>query len=253
MPVKHVFAGCLAATALLIVGCGGPGTEKAELASAPPIDPAKLGNISGSVRFQGDKPVPKTLSMDATPACARMHSGPIYSEEVVVNSNGTLKNVLVWIKAGLPERRWPVPSTSVKLDQMGCIYRPHVLGVMVNQPLEISNSDSTNHNVHPLPKINREWNESQPPKGEVKVKTFARAEMPPILFKCNVHPWMRAWVGVVSHPFFAVTGDDGSFILKDVPAGEYALEAWHEKFGTMEMKITVEPRQTAPAEFSFKG
>lgn len=181
-----------------------------------------------------------------------MHSGPIYSEEVIVNSNGTLKNVLVRIKEGLPKQGWPVPAMPVKLDQKACVYRPHVLGVQVNQTLEIHNSDDTNHNVHPLPRVNREWNESQPPKGEVKLKTFPKEEAS-ILFKCNVHPWMRAWVAVVSHPFFAVTGDDGSFVLKDVPPGEYTIEAWHEKYGTQELKLKLEPKQPLAADFTFKG
>jgi len=255
MPIKRVLVGCMAAVALLMFGCGGS-TEPKKAETTPPaapIDPATLGGISGAVQFQGLKPVLKPLSMDATPACARMHSGPVYSEEAVLNKNGTLKNVFVWIKAGLPAREWPTPAASVKLDQRGCIYSPHVLGIMVNQTMEISNSDDTNHNIHPLPRVNREWNESQPPKGDVKVKSFAREEMPPILFKCNVHPWMRAWVGVVSHPFFAVTGDDGAFVLKEVPAGDYTPEAWHEKFGTMELKVKVEAKQIAPAEFTFKG
>src|SRR5262249_55955173 len=106
--------------------------------------------------------------------------------------------------------------------------------------------------VHPLPRINQEWNESQPPKGDVKTKRFSQEEFPPILFKCNVHPWMRAWVAVVSHPFFGVTGDDGSFTLRDVPAGEYTVQAWHEKYGTQELQVKVEAKQTQTADFTFK-
>ncbi len=245
--------------AAFLISCGGGGGSESsgkQPASAPPAapaDPATLGTIQGKVAFTGAKPEPKPLSMDATPACARMHTGPVYSEDVVLNANGTLKNAFIYIKSGLPEREYPTPTASVKLDQKGCIYTPHVVGLMVNQTLEISNSDDTNHNIHPMPKINREWNESQPPKGDVKIKSFPKPELPPILFKCNIHPWMRAWVGVSSHPFFAVTGDDGTFTIKDVPAGEYTLEVWQERYGVQELKIKVEARQTTTADFTYKG
>ncbi|MBL8213370.1 MAG: carboxypeptidase regulatory-like domain-containing protein [Bryobacterales bacterium] len=258
--MKFVFCFVVLATGLF-TGCGGGSStaEKQETPAAAPsaatvkVDPATAGSITGKVAFSGTKPKPQPLSMDATPACARMHEKPALSEDVVLNDNGTLRNVFIYVKAGLPEGDWSVPTTPVKLDQVGCVYTPHVLGVMVNQPIEISNSDSTNHNIHPLPKLNREWNESQPPKGDVKVKTFPKAEVPPILFKCNVHPWMRAWVGVVKHPYFAVTGDDGSFSLKALPPGEYTLEAWHERYGTQEIKVKVEPKQSQSADFTFKS
>ncbi len=256
--MKFVFCFVVLAIALF-TGCSGSSTaEKKESPAVPAaatlkVDPSTAGSITGKVAFSGTKPKPQPLSMDATPACARMHQKPALSEEVVLNENGTLRNVFIYVKAGLPAGDWPVPTTPAKLDQLGCVYTPHVLAVMVNQPIEITNSDSTNHNIHPLPKLNREWNESQPPKGEVKVKTFPKAEVPPILFKCNVHPWMRAWVGVVNHPFFAVTGDDGSFTIKDLPPGDYTLEAWHERYGTQEIKVKVEPKQAQPADFTFKS
>lgn len=248
-----------AIVAIGLTGCGGGAPEakkeasEAKPAAAPPVDTANAGSISGKIAFTGPKPTPAKLSMDATPVCAKMHSGPVLAEDAVLNSNGTLKNVFVRIKSGLPQQEWPTPTTAVKLDQKGCIYTPRVVAVMVNQPIEISNSDDTNHNIHPMPKLNREWNESQGPKGEVKTKTFPKEEATPILFKCNVHPWMRAWVGVVSHPYFAVTGDDGSFELKNVPPGEYTIEAWHERFGVQEIKVKVEPKQAVTAEISFKG
>jgi Carboxypeptidase regulatory-like domain len=251
----------LAIVTALLVSCGG-GTSESKKAepppptaapAAPPADAATLGTIKGKVAFSGTKPTPKIISMDATPACARQHQGPIYAEDVVINPNGTLKNAMVYIKSGLPQKEYPAPTTPVKLDQKGCEYIPHVMALMVNQNLEITNSDPTNHNIHPLPRINREWNESQPPQGDVKTKAFSKEELPPILFKCNVHPWMRAWVGVSSHPFIAVTGDDGTFELKDVPAGEYTLEVWQERYGTQEMKVKVEPKQVQTADFTYKG
>jgi len=251
------FSALLAASLLILSACGGAPAEarnEPAAATAPPVDPATLGSISGKIAFTGPKPKPMPLSMDATPACGRQHKGPVYAEDAVINSNGTLRNAFVYIKAGLPQgAAYPPPATPVKLDQAGCIYTPRVLGVMVNQTLEIHNSDDVNHNVHPMPKINREWNESQPPKGAVKIKSFPAEEVPPILFKCNVHPWMRAWVGVVSHPFFAVTNEDGTFTLKDLPPGDYTLAAWHERFGVQEVSIKVEPKQNQTADFTFQG
>jgi hypothetical protein len=126
------------------------------------------------------------------------------------------------------------------------------MAVQTNQNIEVTNSDPTNHNIHPLPKTNREWNESQPPNGDVKVKQFPREELM-IPVKCNVHPWMRSYISVVGHPFFAVTGDDGSFSIKGLPPGEYTLEAVHEKYGAKEMKVTVGAKESKAVDFSFAG
>jgi plastocyanin len=243
----------VAAGLLLLSSCGGPKTEekKAE-APAPAIDPAAAATITGKVNFSGEKPSSKAISMDAVPACANQHKGDIPAEDTIVNPNGTLKNVFVYVKAGLPARQWPAPSTPVSLDQKGCIYAPRVLGIMTGQDLEISNNDPSMHNVHPLPKNNREWNTSQAPKGEKIVKQFDKEDIM-IPFKCNVHPWMKAYIGVVSHPFFAVTGDDGSFTLKDLPPGDYTLAAWHEKLGTQEIKVSVAAKESKPADFAFKN
>src|SRR3989442_6391359 len=170
----------------------------------------------------------------------------------MANGTGTLGNVFGWVNSGLPDKQWPVPCTAVRLDQKGCMYEPHVFGVMANQDIEIANDDPTNHNIHPLPKDNKEWNESQPPKGDSKKKSFARQEVM-IPVKCNVHPWMRAYIGVVGHPFFAVTGDDGTFTIKGLPPGTYTIEAWHEKYGPNEMQVTVAPKEAKTADFDFKG
>ena len=250
---------CGAASLLLLAGCGGSKPPEAseapkkEAAAAPAaMDDANAGSITGKVSFAGDKPVMKTLSMDATPACARAHTTPQKSQEVLVNENGTLKNVFVWVKAGVPDKQWPVPPSAVKLEQKGCMYEPHVLGVMATQEIEIINDDPTNHNIHPLPKVNQEWNESQPPKGDPKKKSFARQEVL-ISVKCNVHPWMRAYIGVVGHPFFAVTGDDGTFTIKGLPPGTYTIEAIQEKFGSKEMQVTVGAKEAKTADFDFKS
>ena len=255
--MKKIWMSLGVVSSLLLAGCGG-GTEqpkeeaKAPAATAPAIDEASAATVTGKVAFTGAKPVLRNIDMSATPACSRAHTTPQKSEEAIVNDNGTLRYTFVWVKSGLPDRQWPAPSGAVALDQQGCMYKPHVLGVMTGQNLEIRNDDPTNHNIHPLPKINQEWNESQPPKGDPKMRSFAREEVM-IPVKCNVHPWMRSYIGVVGHPYFAVTGDDGSFTIKNLPPGTYTIEAWHEKFGTQDAQVTVAPKEEKTQDFTFKG
>ena len=226
-------------------------TKEAPGASLPPAEPVtEPAAITGKIFFSGEKPAAKTISMDATPACARIHKEPPRSEEVVVNGNGTLRNTFVWVKAGLPERSWPEAKGAITIDQAGCVYRPHVVAVRAGQDIEFLNSDPTNHNIHPMPRLNQEWNESQPPQSEKKIKRFTRPEIM-IPVKCNVHPWMRLWIAVVNHPFHAVTGEDGSFSLTGLAPGEYTIEAWHERYGTQEMKVKIGPREEKQADFTF--
>jgi hypothetical protein len=254
--MTRMFIACGTVAALFLAGCGGSKEEaKKEETAAPAaapaaVDDANAATITGKVSFTGDKPTMRTLDMSANPVCARAHTTPQKSEEAIVNDNGTLRNTFVWIKAGLPDKQWPVPTTTVSLEQDGCMYKPHVIGVMTGQGIEIKNDDATNHNIHPLPKINQEWNESQPPKGDPKVKSFAREEVM-IPVKCNVHNWMRAYIGVVSHPFFAVTGEDGSFTIKGLPPGTYTLEAVHEKYGNKDVQITVGPKESKTQDFAM--
>jgi len=250
------------AVTLFLAGCGGnggaPTTEQPSSEAAPtaapaqPIDLATVGEITGKVSFQGKAPDRVRIRMDAVPACLEASKEPVYSEEVVANDNGTLRNVFVYVKDGLGNRSFPVPSEPVVLDQKGCVYHPHVVGAMAGQKLQIKNSDPTNHNVHPMPAQNREWNRSQPPGAPDMMEDFPRPEvMVPV--KCNVHPWMKAYVGVLRHPFFAVTDATGSFSLKGLPPGEYTIEVWHEKYGTMEQKVTLGATEAKAIEFSFQG
>lgn len=255
--VSKIFPAALAGL-LVLASCGGEtkpeptGTGAPTPAPAAAIPAEEAATITGKVTFTGEKPPSKNISMDAVPACANQHQGPIPAQDTVVNANGTLKNVFVYVKSGLPSRQWPVPSTPVALDQKGCVYAPRVLGIMVGQDLEITNNDPSMHNVHPLPKNNREWNTSQAPKGDKIIRQFEKEDIM-ILFKCNVHPWMKAYLGVVSHPFFAVTDDEGAFTLKGLPPGEYTLQAWHEKLGTQEIKVTVAAKETKSAVFAYKN
>ncbi len=212
---------------------------------------ADTASVSGKVTLKAAKPVMRPLTMDATPACAKQHSKPVLSEEVVAAADGSLANVFVYAKSGLPAKTWPIPAKAVTVAQSGCVYQPHVVGAMVGQNVEFLNNDPTSHNVHPLPKINNEWNQSQSPKGDPIVRTFAKPEIG-LPVKCNLHPWMRVYVNVVEHPFFAVTGADGSFSIKMLPPGNYTFGAWHERFGTQEFKVKVTAGGTATANFTFK-
>jgi len=216
------------------------------------VDPATAATITGKVSFTGQKPQQTRIRMDAVPACTAANSGPVYMQDVVVNDDGTLSNVFVYVKEGLGPGTYPMPSGQVELEQKGCMYHPHVLGLMVGQELHVQNDDSTNHNVHPLPMQNREWNQSQPPGSSPIVQSFARPEVM-IPVKCNVHPWMIAYVGVLPHPFFSVTGTDGTFKITGLPPGEYTIEAWHEKYGTFTQKVTVGASESKEVDFSIQG
>jgi len=225
------------------------GVAEAHLPEAH-VDPATAGTITGRVVFTGAKPAMPAIDMSSNPQCERQHPAPQRAETVIVNANGTLRNVYVWIKDGLAPAHWTPPATPATLDQKGCVYSPHVLGIMEGQQLEILNSDPVNHNVHAESQTNAPWNESQPPRAEHKFRSFASEE---VLFPmtCSVHPWMRSYIGVSPHPFFAVTGEDGAFDLKGVPPGTYTVEAVHEKFGRKEGKLTVAPSAVATIEFSY--
>jgi hypothetical protein len=243
----------LALPLLFLAGCGSstpPGSKQLADLPVAAIDPATAGSISGHVFFNGDAPVMPVIDMSSNPQCERQHHTAFKAETVVVNPNGTLRNVFVWIKDGLPRARWTPPTQSARLDQQGCVYWPHVLGMMQGQQLEILNSDPVNHNVHAESVINAAWNESEPPRAEHKFKQF---DSPEVLFPmtCSVHPWMRSYVGVSPHPFFFVTGDDGTFTIKGVPPGTYTVEAIHEKYGRKEAKLTLAPSGSATLDFAY--
>jgi plastocyanin len=210
---------------------------------------AFAGDITGKVTFEGTPPKAPRIMMNADPVCVRAHKGPVFGEEVVVNKNGTLKNVLIYIKDGLGSRKFTPPSTKLEFDQKGCQYIPHILGIEAGQELEIVNDDPTLHNVHSLSKINPQFNVAQPKKGMRLTKTFDKPEI--FRVKCEVHTWMGAYIGVFSNPYYAVTGDDGSFTLKKLPAGEYTIEAWHEKYGVKTMKVKVGATGEVKADFTY--
>ncbi len=212
---------------------------------------AHAAAITGKAAFQGTCPAAPIIKADADPKCKLAHPNGITPDQIIVNSNGTLKNVFVYVKEGLEGKTFETPKTSVIFDQRGCQYNPKVFGIQTNQTLEILNSDDTLHNVHSLPKNSQQFNLGMPIKGMKLKKSFAKPEVM-VKIKCEVHPWMSAYAGVLDHPFFAVTGDDGSFQIKDLPSGTYLVEAWHEKYGTQSQTITIAD-QDQNVTFEFKA
>ncbi|HTO93468.1 MAG TPA: carboxypeptidase regulatory-like domain-containing protein [Bacteroidota bacterium] len=212
---------------------------------------AAAGDVTGKVSFTGTAPKGARIMMNADPVCVKQHKTPVTGEEVAVNKNGTLRNVLVYVKEGLGSRKFDAPATKVEFDQKGCMYDPHVVGIQTGQELDVVNSDPTLHNVHSLSKDNPQFNVAQPKQGMRLAKKFDKPEV--FKVKCEVHTWMGAYIGVFSHPFYAVTGDDGTFHLKGLPAGQYTIEAWQEKYGTQQMKVTVAASGSATADFTYQG
>jgi plastocyanin len=221
--------------------------QPAAAPAATPIDPSTVATISGTVKFDGAAPKAAKIDMSQDPAC----KGANEAESVVVDS-GNLANVFVYVKDGLGNRTFDVPKDPVVLDQQGCKYHPHVLGVMTGQTVQIKNDDPTTHNIHPTPKDNREWNESQPPQSAALEKNFAREEiMLPV--KCNQHPWMKMYVNVVKSPFYAVTDKSGKYEIKGLPPGDYTIGFVQEKLGEQDQKVTVAAKESKNVDQSFKA
>ena len=262
----------------LAVGCGGGSKEEAPSfeasntastaapaasgtaapAGAPAAAPAAAtpaggATIAGKVSLAGAAPAMETLKMDADNYCKTAHPATVKSQEVVDN-DGALQWAIVYVKSGLPaSASYPVPAEPVTLDQIGCMYTPHVFGVRAGQKVKIVNSDATLHNIHPLPAVNAQFNMGMPIKGMTMDKVFDKPELPPFHIKCDVHKWMSSYCGVFSHPFFAVTGADGTYKLTGLPAGTYVIESWQEKYGPQDQTVTVSGTDTKTADFSYKA
>src|SRR5467141_1320200 len=207
--------------------------------------------VRGEVKIEGGVPKATPINMAADPSCAKQHPTPVLSQDIVADAKGGLQNVVVFIADGLGDRTFDAPSQPAVIQQNGCMYQPHVLAVRANQKLDVVNRDTTTHNIHPMPKNNREWNKAQSPHVPIE-ETFAREEIA-IPVKCNLHPWMRGYIAVFKHPFFAVTGVDGHFDLRNLPPGEYTVEAWHEKLGAVKQTITVAAGEAKNMDFVFKA
>jgi len=232
-------------TVALGVSCG---KDETATPAGPVWKPAgNEGNITGVISFTGAVPSPSKLDMSNDSNCA----GENFLDDVVVN-DGKLQNVFVYVKSGAPQAVFETPTAEVTLDQKGCKYVPRVLGIQTGQPLKVVNSDTTNHNIHPVPRVNREWNESQLAGQGPITRKFSKPEaMIPV--KCNQHSWMLAYIAVLAHPFYAISDSSGAFTIKGLPPGEYEIEAWHERYGAKTAKIKVAEKTDAKADFTFEA
>ncbi len=246
-----------------VVACGGgsSGTSSTSTGSAAPtaapagakVDASTAGEVEGTVTLDGMAPKNAGIKMNADPICLREVKGAQFQETFEVGGDGkSLANVFVYVKDGLGNYVYDPPAGAAQIDQKECRYHPHVFGMRVGQPLEIVNSDPTLHNIHALPKNNTEFNTGQPIQGMKTTHTFDKPEVM-VPFKCDVHGWMNAYVGVLDHPYFAVTDKDGKFEIKTLPPGTYTIEAWHEKLGAQEQKVTIGEKEDKEITFSFKA
>ena len=213
---------------------------------------AAAATVTGTVNFDGKAPTLRPLAMDADPVCAKKHSAPVPNEMLVLGNGNTMGNILVWVSKGLPAgKTFPVPKTPVTLDQNGCMYKPHVMGIMVGQTYKILNSDGVLHNIHTLPKVNPAFNKGMPPTLKEATTVFNKPEEV-FHIKCDVHPWMSAYMAVFTHPFFSATGTDGKFTISGLDPGTYEITAWHERLGTQTASVTVGASDTKTQNFTFK-
>jgi plastocyanin len=239
---------------VLLLACGGgddaaTGGAVAE-ADAYRVDPAEAAVVTGTIRLEGSAPAGEPIDMRDEPACAAKHEGePALRTPVAVNDNGTLRNVFIHVTEGLGDRRFATPTDAKLIDQDGCIYIPHVTGVQTGQTVTFRNSDGLLHNVNARAQVNRAFNLAQPQNMDSN-RSFAQPEIM-IPVRCDVHGWMEAYVGVVAHPYFAVSGEDGTFRLENLPPGDYTIEAWHERYGTQTASVSVPAGGTAEAQFTF--
>ncbi|MEZ5293144.1 MAG: carboxypeptidase regulatory-like domain-containing protein [Vicinamibacterales bacterium] len=235
-----------AAVALAAGGCGSANDGARPAREEPAaIDPGTTGTVRGTVTLAGTPPPARMVRVDGDRTCATLIPGAMrQTETYVVGANGALANVFVYVKSGLEGRSFPVPDAPVVLDQQNCWYTPRVVGVRVGQPFQVLNSDPLLHNVRSEPAVNAPFNQGQPVQGVRYTHTFSAEEVM-VPMACDVHAWMRAWIGVVNHPYFAVTGPSGEFSLPGLPAGTYTVEAWHEAAGTVTGTVEVEPKGTA--------
>ncbi len=209
------------------------------------------GGVKATTKYDGERPKRTVVKMDADQYCAKANDKKVGSQEAIVNKDGTVRNVIVYVKDGLGDAEFEAPTDKALLNQEGCMYKPHVQSLQTKQPMMVKNSDSTLHNIHSFAEKQRAFNFAQPQKGDEKEVTFTREEI--VKVKCDVHPWMSAYVGVFPHPFHSVTGKEGGCELSDLPAGEYTVVAWHETFGEVEQKVTVAEGEAAEVEFVFKA
>lgn len=246
--------------AVILAGCGGKKsaptqqsgpTATEQTAPTKVVDPATVGTISGKVTLEGNAPAPREIALTASPACAKLHSSALIYPEVVTGEHGALADVIVYVKSGVENYRFSAPATLARIDQRGCMYEPHVQGIMVGQKLSVTNTDPVLHNILMLPRENRPWNKSQQIGSSPIETSFDHPELA-MKVLCNIHPWMCAYVFAFSHPYFDVTTKKGTFELKNLPPGTYTIEAWQEKYGTQDQSVTLAARGKESVSFTFK-
>jgi plastocyanin len=239
---------------VLTLACGGGGGdagggEGGAPSSQAAVAPLGSGTISGTVVFEGAPPANPAIDMSEEPSCAARYGGQP-TDPVVMAANGRLANVFVRVTGGLPAGPYPMPAGKPEIDQEGCLYHPRVVGVMAGQAITILNSDSLLHNIKAVPTVNRGFNVSQPRAGMSREQVFTEPEIM-VPLECNVHGWMKAYVGVVAHPYFATSAEDGTFTIGGLPPGTYQLEAWHESLGTKTGEVTIGPDGTGTVTFTY--
>jgi len=208
------------------------------------------GTVSGKVTYTGTPAKQKPIDMSKEPSCAKEHAKPVLNESVVTGPNNALENVVVYVSSGAPDDG-QVPAQAATFEQKGCQYLPHILVMHTEQEVKITNADQTSHNIHPLAKVNREWNKSQPPGAPPLVEKFAREEF--ISVKCNVHPWMHGYFVVLKTSHYDLSKGGGDFKLPNLPPGKYTITAWHEDYGTQTADVTITGNETANVNFTFKA
>jgi len=236
---------------IFFIACGGGSAPAPAAPAAPPVDPATAGTITATVKFDGAVPTPRMMRLDGDPKCVTENGGAERADEsLVVGQNQALQNAFVYVKDGLGAFGFPVPTEAVVLDQDKCRYTPRVLGVRVGQPLSIRNSDPLLHNVRANGTVNQGFNMSTPLEGVSFERTFATKEVM-VPFKCDVHAWMSAFVGVLDHPYFGTTTPEGKVVLANLPPGTYTIEAWHETLGARTEQVTIGAKETKDVAFTF--
>jgi len=242
----------LAITLGIVVSCGGGGQRDASGPPArtpTPLDPATTGVIEGEVRFEGTPPERREVRFGSFAECLAQHEGPVFADDVLV-ANGRVQNAFVYVADGLGERVFAIPAEPVTIDQHGCLFRPRVAGAQVGQTIAFVNSDPALHNVHGTPRASGGWNFALARRGLVREIRVGAPEVM-VGVRCDLHPWMQSWLGVLDHPYFAVTGADGTFALRNVPPGTYTITAWHERFGTRSARVTLGERARAEVAFAY--
>ncbi len=245
------------AAVLFMAACGAnkPPEKKAE--TKPPVeyfrvDAATAATIRGRVTYRGPKPARQVINMDTDADCEQANRGrPVYDTSMIVGTSGGLANAFVYVMSGLEGKTFEPVKEPVLIDQRGCMFVPRTIGLRAGQTLEVKNSDPVSHNIHPMPVNNREWSQQQSPESPDMEHRFPRSEIM-IPVKCNVHSWMHAYIGVLEHPYFAATGPEGAFELRNLPPGDYTVAVWHEKLGNQIKSVHVAPSASATVDFTYE-